>query len=124
MLVDYYDKYRGLNDKDHLSISYNASSGAEGGGLRKYYEDNLAFRNGSEGTLVFTEAVEITPTAIKFYIHGELIGSFTDTAIIKLFTEGGSSGGKTITPSTGVGFTTNVAGTKFSNIKFTPSDGE
>lgn len=124
VLVDYYDKYRGLNDKDHLSISYNASSGAEGGGLRKYYEDNVAFRNGSASALVFTEAVEITPTAIKFYINGELIGSFTNAAVIKIFTEGGSFGGKSIKASIGVGFTTNVAGTRFSNIKFTPYEGE
>lgn len=120
VLVDYYDGYRGVNAQDYKSISYNASSGSGEGGIRKYYEDNLALASGEIDELVFTEAIEVTPTAINIYINGELIGSYKDTSVIEMFTEGGTYNGKEIKAATGVGFTSSVAGTKFSGFKFTP----
>lgn len=119
VLVDYYNRYQGINAKDYLSASYTASSGAEGGGIRKYRADNLALKNGEIDELVFTMAVEVTPEKISLFLNGELLGSMTDKSVIDMFTVGGEYGGKTVTPAIGVGFTTSSAGTRFSNLKFT-----
>jgi len=130
VLIDYNNGYS-ANIAEQASVTY-AKSGAythssTNGGLKKYFDDNVAIKANQISQLVFTEKIEVTPTAIKYYINDELVGTTTNDIFLKAYTVGATftskaSGNPTVTttPGTGLGFLSNTVGTKFSNFKFTP----
>ena len=123
-IVDYYNGYKTGISYEH-SLAYASTtaftSSLKGGGLEKYYNDNKAFLRGEKDSVTFTLGIETLPSGIFVYVNGEYIGGVSDPEIVSLFTDGGKYGSGTMKSGIGVGFTTNSAGTRFSNFKYTPA---